>query len=439
VGAERSAVTLDGAGPDPAGGPFSRRVPLEGAGGRALGELLLGGESSTGGVEAEAVLTQLAQVAATRLDNALLYEREHRVAETLQRSLLPESLPELAGVELAALYLPGSSEASVGGDWYDAIAIDERTVTLVIGDVVGRGVKAASAMGQLRNAVRAYLLEGYGPAETLVRVNRLLETLGGGFSTLALLSIDVVTGAVRYANAGHPPPLLALPDGTTRWLEDGLAPPIGAAREIVYREADDHIPPAAALVLYTDGLVERRDEPIDSGLARLAEAASDSPGHAATLTGRLVGAMPGTARPDDVAVLALARLEAAGEPLVVRLPAVATSLSPLRDRLRRWLVATGADPRQAADVLLAVGEAASNAIEHAVAPDPAAIVVTAHGADGDSTIEIRDHGRWNDEPSAPHRGRGMQIMQAIARDVAVDRTPTGTTVTIQHWKEQRQG
>jgi anti-sigma regulatory factor (Ser/Thr protein kinase) len=132
---------------------------------------------------------------------------------------------------------------------------------------------------------------------------------------------------------------------------------------------------------------------------------------------------------------ALARLEAAGEPLVLRLPALATSLSPLRERLRRWLVATGADSREAADVLLAVGEAASNAIEHAVEPDPAAIVVTASGMDGDgATVRVRDHGRWDDEPSAPHRGRGMQIMRAIAGDVAVDRSPDGTTVTIHHRK-----
>ena len=181
------------------------------------------------------MLTQLAQVAATRLENALLYEREHRVAETLQRSLLPETVPRLDGAELAALYLPGSSEASVGGDWYDAIVLDDGSVALVIGDVVGRGVKAASSMGQLRNAVRAYLLEGYGPAQTLARVNRLLDSLGGGFATLACLVVDPLSGAIRYANAGHPPPLVVGPDGATRWLEDGLAPPIGAAQGVAYR------------------------------------------------------------------------------------------------------------------------------------------------------------------------------------------------------------
>jgi len=433
VGAERAVARLDGVD-KPGDPPFDRRVALTGAGGRPLGELLLDGADGTGGVEADSVLTQLALLAATRLENALLYEREHRVAETLQRSLLPESVPQFERAELAALYLPGSSEASVGGDWYDAIALDDSTIALVIGDVVGRGVRAASAMGQLRNAVRAYLLEGYGPAQTLIRVNRLLDTLGGGFATLVCLCVDSVTGALRYANGGHPPPLIVGPDGATRWLEDGLAPPVGAAREIAYRQAEDAIPDGGALVLYTDGLVERRGEPIDTGLDRLAEAAADSPAHAVTLARRLVAAMPGSARPDDVAVLALSRREAAGEPLVVRLPAEATSLAPLRERLRRWLVAEGLNRSDAGDVLLAVGEAASNAIEHAVEPSPAAVVISlARGDDGETNIEIRDHGRWDAEPSMPHRGRGMHIIESIATgDVAIERSEQGTRVSIRH-------
>ena len=148
--------------------------------------------------------------------------------------------------------------------------------------------------------------------------------------------------------------------------------------------------------------------------------------------------MPDTGRPDDVAVLVLARREAAGEPLVMRLPAEATSLGPLRERLRRWLDAAGLERREVADVLLAVGEAASNAVEHPLEPDPPAIVVSLRDAgDGAATIEIRDHGRWDDAPSAPHRGRGMQIMRAIAGDVAVDRSPEGTTVTIHHRRGDR--
>ena len=236
VGAAWARVLLDGPdGPErqagtAGSGDLERRVALTGSGGRVLGALLLAGDAGRGGVEAEAVLTQLAQVASTRLENALLYEREHHVAVTLQRSLLPETLPQLEGADLAALYLPGSTEASVGGDWYDAFALGDATVALVIGDVVGRGVKAASAMGQLRDAMRAYLLEGYGPADALSRVNRLLLTLGGGFATIACALVDLRTGELRYAKAGHPPPLVVGPDGSTRFLDAGLAPPIGSLR-----------------------------------------------------------------------------------------------------------------------------------------------------------------------------------------------------------------
>jgi signal transduction histidine kinase/serine phosphatase RsbU (regulator of sigma subunit)/CheY-like chemotaxis protein len=421
----------------PLAGEPGRHVELVGSAGRLLGELVLPPDTSAGGVEAQAVLTQLGQVTATRLENAMLFEREHHVAETLQRSLLPESLPELRDAELSAIYLPGSTEASVGGDWYDAFRFGESTAAMVIGDVVGRGVKAASAMGQLRNATRAYLLEGYGPAETLTRVNRLLETLGGGFATLLCAVVDLESGHVRYASAGHPPPLITLPDGSTRWLDGAVSPPIGAWIDTEYREAEDRLPAASALVLYTDGLVERRTEPIDAGLSRLAAAASDSPGSAPTLAAHLVHRMSDAERPDDVAVLVLARLEPAGEPLELRLPAEGTALGALRERLRRWLAGAEVAPADAADLLLAVGEAASNAIEHPVAPYPHAIVVRARRTgDGAAVIQVRDHGRWNEEPSEPHRGRGMAIMRAVAGDVGVERASDGTTITIMRRLDQ---
>ena len=436
VDAEWTSARLEGEldGAEAAAPGPVRRVALTGSTGRALGELLLAGEFGTGGVEADVVLIQLAQVASTRLENALLYEHEHRVAETLQRSLLPETLPDLPGAELAALYLPGSSEASVGGDWYDALAVGDDTAALVIGDVVGKGVKAASSMGQLRNAVRAYLLEGYGPAETLVRVNRLVDTLGGSFATLLIVLVELESGRIRYSSAGHPPALVVTPDGSTHWLDQGVSAPVGASADLVYREAEDQLPPASALVLYTDGLVERRGESIDAGLARLAAAAADCPGHAGTLAGRLALGASDTARPDDVAVLALSRHQDAGAPLLIRLPAEATSLAPLRDRLRRWLEGEGVERAVAADLLLAAGEAASNAVEHPLAPAPAAIVLDARRTDdGYAEIAVRDHGRWNDEPSAPHRGRGMEIIQAIVGeggDVRVDRTDGGTTISF---------
>jgi anti-sigma regulatory factor (Ser/Thr protein kinase) len=352
------------------------------------------------------------------------------VAETLQRSLLPQSLPELPGASLAAIYLAGSDEASVGGDWYDAFTLGESRVALVIGDVVGRGVKAAAVMGQLRNSVRAYLLEEGGPADTLGRVNRLLETIGGGFATLFCALLDLESGELRYASAGHPPPMIVQADGTTRWLDGALSPPIGATDDTQYLEATDELPVGAALAMYTDGLVERRTEPIDVGFARVAASATDCAGDATALAQRLVRSMPGAERPDDVALLAVARHAAPGDTLTLRLPAEPQSLGPLRERLRAWLREGGAPPRLVNDVLLASGEAASNAVEHPVDPSPPAIVVTARLDGGHAEIVVRDHGRWRDGSSGRFRGRGLQIMRALSPEVEIARGPSGSTVRI---------
>jgi len=309
----------------------------------------------------------------------------------------------------------------------------------VIGDVAGHGLEAAAVMGQFRNALRAYALDGAGPAAAVDRLNRLTRTFEqNDMATLVYGEFDSTVNSLRFVRAGHPPPLVRAPDGTVTGVNGRGSLPVGVAHNSQYEADTLELAPNTTLLLYTDGLVERRNEPIDAGLGRLAAAASDSPGHAGTLASRLVAAIPGSARPDDVAVLVLSRREAAGGSLTVRLPAEATSLGPLRERLRRWLDAEGLDRTEAADVLLAVGEAASNAIEHPLEPAPAAIVVTLARMEGDTVrISIRDHGRWDEQPSAPHRGRGMNIMQAIAGELAIDRTPEGTIVTIHHRKGER--
>ncbi len=225
------------------------------------------------------------------------------------------------------------------------------------------------------------------------------------------------------------------PDGATRWLDQGVSAPVGASADLVYREAEDQLPPASALVLYTDGLVERRGESIDAGLARLAAAAADCPGHAGTLAGRLaLGA-------SDAAQAGRRRRARAEPPPGRRQRRCWSGSPPRRPRSRRCATAcaagstarasSGPSPR---DLLLAAGEAASNAVEHPLAPAPAAIVLDARRTDdGYAEIAVRDHGRWNDEPSAPHRGRGMEIIQAIVGeggDVRVDRTDGGTTISF---------
>ena len=437
VDAEWTSARLEGEldGAEAAAPGPVRRVALTGSTGRALGELLLAGEFGTGGVEADAVLTQLAQVASTRLENALLYEHEHRVAETLQRSLLPETLPDLPGAELAALYLPGSSEASVGGDWYDALALGDDTVALVIGDVVGKGVKAASSMGQLRNAVRAYLLEGYGPAETLVRVNRLVDTLGGSFATLLIVLVELESGRIRYSSAGHPPALVVTPDGSTRWLDQGV---VGAGGGVRRPRLPRGRGPAPARE--RAGALHRRARRAPRRVDRRRAGAPRRRG------GRLPRARRHARGPARAGRLrrgaAGRRRRACAEPPPGRRQRRCWSGSPpRRPRSRRCATACAAGSRARAssgpsprDLLLAAGEAASNAVEHPLAPAPAAIVLDARRTDdGYAEIAVRDHGRWNDEPSAPHRGRGMEIIQAIVGeggDVRVDRTDGGTTISF---------
>ncbi|MEK8107572.1 ATP-binding protein [Micromonospora sp. M12] len=161
---------------------------LNGTTGEPLGELRVWRPDGQDAHTDEAALTQMARLVGVRLENAQLYEAEHRIATTLQHSLLPRSMPQLPGAIVAGRYLPGSADVEVGGDWYDAIALEEDELVLVIGDVVGKGVQAAAAMGQLRNALRAYLLEGYDPGESLTRLNRLVgSTERRSFATVVCL------------------------------------------------------------------------------------------------------------------------------------------------------------------------------------------------------------------------------------------------------------
>src|SRR5215213_114784 len=199
-----------------------------------------------------------------------VYQREHRIAETLQRSLLPERLPPIEGVEMAARYLPGARGAAVGGDWYDVLERPDGRVALVVGDVAGHGLRAAASMGQLRNAFRAYGMVEASPAEVVARINRLVMSgVEQVMATVIYLVLDRETGEVAFSAAGHPPPLVIAPDGP-RFLEGGRSVPIGAADLAVFREATAQLPQGSSLMLYTDGLVERRDTPLEERLDLLA-------------------------------------------------------------------------------------------------------------------------------------------------------------------------
>jgi sigma-B regulation protein RsbU (phosphoserine phosphatase) len=238
-------------------------------------------------------------------------ELEHEVALELQRSLLSGELPAGDGLATEVVYRPAVRGQEVGGDWYDAFWIDEPgTLALVVGDVVGRGIGAAATMGQLRSAVRALASTGLSPAALLDGLDRYARTHGvGRMATLAYAEVDVATRRVRYACAGHPPPALLEPGRPARLLWDGRSLPLDA-HAVVHPRAEATLALAAggALVLYSDGLVERRDRLMDAGLDELLavlERVRDAPGPgglADAMARRLLARAGPT---DDVCVLAL--------------------------------------------------------------------------------------------------------------------------------------
>jgi PAS domain S-box-containing protein len=359
-----------------------------------------------------------------------LYEREHTIAETLQRSLLPERLPRIEGLEIAARYLPASEGAAIGGDWYDALERPDGKVVLVVGDVVGHGLRAAAAMGQLRNAVRAYGVAETSPAEVLARVNRLVmsgeEDL---MATILYLVLDRETGDVCFASAGHPPPLVLAADGA-HFLEGGRAVPIGAVEPGTFREAGATLPAGASLLLYTDGLVERRDEPLERSLDGLAATAGRAEGGLEGLCDAVLSGVLGQRMPsDDVALLAVRPRPVAHESVHFTLPAEAESLPGLRRRLSRFLHAAGADDIETYEITLTICEAAGNAIEHAYGPGDATFDVEASFDSDELTATVTDRGHWRERRGA-HRGRGLSIIEGLMDQVEVSREQGGTVVRM---------
>ena len=357
-------------------------------------------------------------------------EVERSTAETLQRSLLREKLPDVPGVRLAARYLPGSGEARIGGDWYDAITLRDGRMALVMGDVVGRGIRAAARMAHLQSAVRAYALEGLRPSLILERMNAFAHELeDGGTATLLLAIVDSDAETVRIASAGHPPPLLVGADGQASLAEGPPGSPLGAALFASYDETVVALPAGSTLVLYTDGLLERADRPLSAGLDQLRELGANLPEDPDEIAGGLLEALlEGDAGLDDVAML-VARVDAPPAELALVVPADPAALSGVRRALGRWLAAAQVPEADAYEVQVACGEACANAIAHAYPPGDAHFSVRAAFEAGDVVIEVTDYGSWQPSRSRAH-GRGLALMEQLTDSMEIDHGTAGTTVRM---------
>ena len=401
-------------------------VPLL-ARGRVLGAVIYSSNTRTFSKEDLEFAEALCRRAALAIDNARLYERERAVAETLQRSLLPQSLPSLPGVSTAARYLPATPEA-VGGDWYDLFHLPGGRMGLVMGDVAGRGVRVAAVMGQLRNALRAYALEGYPPDAVIQRLTGLIDT--SDMATVFYAVFDPATWDVRYANAGHPPPLVIGPDGTAKFLEGG-APPLRGVRTPIYPgTAAARLEPGSTMLLYTDGLVETRGMPIDDGLRKLVQVAMRGNGDLEALLDHILAdILHGKPTGDDVALLALKATRLDPSRLSIRLPADPLSVPAIRHALRRWLDQAGIERQDAYHIAVAVCEAASNTVEHAYGLSPGDVEVKASLEAGEVVIAVSDSGHWRPSRGS-NRGRGLLLVGALMSGVEVSPSPIGTTISM---------
>jgi PAS domain S-box-containing protein len=413
-------------------------APLDGTGCSAIvAEFPAGAAVSVEVRELFSILTShLAQV----LAKARNYEQARTVALTLQHAILaPTELPR----GFAARYTPAVPPLEVGGDWYDVAPLPGQLTGVVAGDCVGRGLSAAAVMGQLRSASQAVLLRAPGPAEALTDLDTFASRIPGAECTTVFCAIiDPATGTVTYSCAGHPPPILATAAGQCRLLDQAQSLPLGMLPAGWQRsQATVTLPPGATLMLYTDGLVERRDQPLDTGIdaaaATLAAHAQDHPDH---LADHVMSAMTPTAGyDDDVAVLIYRHPPA---PLTAQVPADDPScLAALRARLRQWLSAASIGGQEATDIMIAAGEAAANAFEHATTGRPASaepvqITLTAHATQARVQLTVADTGSWRPPPAdrshpAPGtRGHGIIFMHALMDTVTMDSSAHGTTVTM---------
>jgi serine phosphatase RsbU (regulator of sigma subunit)/anti-sigma regulatory factor (Ser/Thr protein kinase) len=375
---------------------------------------------------------QLLQLVADRV--ALSIERSRlavqgRIAQTLQRSLLPRSLPRLPGLSMAAWYLPAAQETAVGGDWYDVIQLGHRQLGLTIGDVAGHGMAAATYMGQLRSAIRAYALDAERPADLLAKVSRFADQEHSRMATVIYATLNLDTWVVEFARAGHPYPLLLRSDGSAVFLTDAGGPPLGTGAGADYDQQRVVLGPAETLVLYTDGLIERRGRTLSDGEAALVDAAITAPDEPELMCREVIQQLTeGIEIPDDIAVLAV-RAVGLHDRLDVEVPAQAEQLATVRHLIRRWVTAKGGTDDDCAAFAIAVTEACANSVEHAYGPEDAMIDLRADLTDGEAVVTVRDHGRWR-EPRGGNRGRGILVMKEFMDDVGIETGERGTTVEL---------
>ncbi|MFZ1160799.1 SpoIIE family protein phosphatase [Mycobacterium sp.] len=422
--------------------------PLRGMDGKVIGSLGMLWSTPREFTPAEldwaAQVAKITQSTADRIRNV---QREHRIAVDFQDHLLDLDRGSTVAV-VAAVYQPGGEAMRVGGDWYLVAPLEHRgKVAISVGDVVGHGLPAAIAMSRLRAAVAASALTDADPGAVLSTLDRYAATVPGARCATVSYAViddglDPETGdgiaRVSYSCAGHPYPLLVTPDEPPVYLSSGRRPPVAAWETPLKQNTAVHeLPPGSLILLYTDGLIERPGETLDHGFARLLGAAAYRADLAVgDLCDELLERMaPPGGYTDDVVVLALRPCHSSARSFVRVLPASLDHIAEARHRLRDWLSGVDVDPQRESDMLLAIGEAVTNAIEHGSGGDPTKTVSIEAFVRGHTvTATISDAGQWSGDSSASQRslqrGRGLTMINGLADDVKTSRTRSGTRITL---------
>ncbi|MEU5983796.1 SpoIIE family protein phosphatase [Streptomyces sp. NPDC047434] len=406
-----------------------------------------------------ALAVELAARAAVCIDNARLYRREHERALILQRSLLPPGDPEAAGLDIACRYLPGTTATEVGGDWFDVIELPGHRTALVIGDVMGRGLRAAVAMGELRTAVRTLAQLDLEPAEVLSHLDEIARGLGAPagaqqsarahkargpelsevyLATCVYAVYDPVTRRCTFANAGHLPPVLVVPGEEAELLDVPPGMPLGVGGE-PFEEVEVELPEGALLALYTDGLVESRDHPLDEGLSAFRSALTDpaelGPAYGGEpsahsledVCDHILATLDTRHGEDDIALL-MARIQGLPSEAVGdwRLPREPRSVGRARELARAQLTAWDLEPL-VDTVELLVSELVTNALRYGEGEIRLRLL-----RDRTLVCEVWDAGlvqpRRRRARDTDEGGRGLQLVGLLSEAWGSRRTPRGKTV-----------
>lgn len=381
------------------------------------------------------MLMALVEVAAQAVKRVQLLDHERAVARALQDSMMLQHLPVLDGVEIAASYQPAAGDLEVGGDWYDVLALSDGRIGVAVGDVMGRGLRAATAMGQLRSGLAALAGSFDNPATVLERLDHFATRVDGAWLASVFYGvIDPATRTLRYCSAGHMPPLLADQSGV-RALRDGRSGLLGGPDPGRRISAVQDLAPGSLLLMYTDGLIETRGSDIEADIDRLAQRvgqlqaqASGTPMALDRLCSSLAADAPETS--DDVALLVVQLAPGDHISSFHGTASGAAELKALRSALRLWLARLDLDDDTQYDVLLAAGEACANSVEHAYGSGDGPVEMVGAVHHGTVELTVSDRGAWIGPPSESQRGQGLLLMRALVDGVAVRASGSGTVVSL---------